>query len=186
VNKEFVVLKSTQRTCRRSFKSLSDDDHEDKIVLDEKILIEKWLDGKFEKWNSNSGHADDHSLSVQALCHWTYHYSDGKYLFCDAQGVHGDKYCITDPCIVSKIPGTFGVTDGGETMQYKWFYCHKCNKHCGNHWKKPTIAQQSVGNNLLETKKQSTYTWDAETQIKNNANKYTYDNNKLNTIDEGL
>ena len=43
--------------------------------------------------------------SIQAFSHWTYHSSDGKYLFCDCQGMYDKKkgiFILTDPVIVSQ------------------------------------------------------------------------------------
>ena len=55
----------------------------------EQVLVEDYLDGKFQKWNSNSGWISHDSIdsSVQAFCHFTYHYTDRNFLFCDAQGI---------------------------------------------------------------------------------------------------
>ena len=52
------------------------------IANGEIILIEDYLKGTFLKWNSNSGWmlTNELDVSVQAFCHWTYHYSKGKYL----------------------------------------------------------------------------------------------------------
>ena len=60
---------------------------ENEMCHTEQIIVEDYLDGKFRKWNSNSGWFGtcDVNASVQAFCHWTYHYTRGKLLFCDAQ-----------------------------------------------------------------------------------------------------
>jgi len=183
LNKECVVLTSIHATCSDSPFSRKDSDHENKVLVNEKVLIEKWLDGKFEKWNSNSGWSLDDQLSVQAFCHWTYHYSDGQYLLCDAQGTRGDdKYYITDPCILSKTPEKFGVTDLGEKGQSLWFKNHKCNRFCDKNWKK----QRFDGVKSTEPIKRTSYIWDSDKSKRTNKypNKNKCHGNKLSAINE--
>jgi hypothetical protein len=54
-----------------------------------KALIEPYIE-KFEKFNSNSGWvhptAGEWGDAMQALSHFSYHYSNGRYLLCDLQG----------------------------------------------------------------------------------------------------
>ncbi|ETO33744.1 MHCK/EF2 kinase domain family protein [Reticulomyxa filosa] len=113
---------------------------DNQIMLGEVVLIEDFLVGDFVKWNSNSGWIDTmkSDKSIQAFCHWTYHQSEGKYLFCDAQGVRQkDAYVLTDPCIVSFEGGAYGVTDMGKEYLWNWFRNHKCNYYCEKDWMKP-------------------------------------------------
>eukprot|EP01084_Bolivina_argentea_P188524 324524_1 len=118
------------------------------------VLIEKLLEGDWEKWNSNSGWVSNQNLSVQAFCHWTYHHSKGKLLFCDAQGVRGENnYYITDPAILS-VDGSYGMTDIGQTGIEQWFGCHKCNMFCNKNWLKPAKTKAS-----FPITKNSTYRW---------------------------
>lgn len=73
------------------------------------VMYESYIEGNYEKWNSNSGWNGDSDLSINAFCHWTYHESGGKLLFCDAQGVRSKKQITcTDPCIMSETPGEYG------------------------------------------------------------------------------
>ena len=129
---------------------------DDEIVLNENVMIEPYLNGTFTKWNSNGGwqNPESESASVQAFCHWTYHESGEKLLFCDAQGINKfDKYILTDPCIVSNKDfardkngniineneeQTYGVTDTGREFLLNWFRNHKCNEYCDKNWAKPT------------------------------------------------
>ena len=92
------------------------------------MLAEPYLEGVFTKWNSNSGYVDDYNASVQAFCHWSYDYSNGEYLMCDAQGVRCEKvYKITDPCIVSNGQGgIYGIADCG----IKSIYCFSLEFAC--------------------------------------------------------
>lgn len=54
-----------------------------------KVLVEPFID-RFEKYNSNSGwvnpHGGEWGDAIQALSHFSYHISKGKYLLCDLQG----------------------------------------------------------------------------------------------------
>ena len=59
----------------------------DGVVLGERLIVEDYLSGNFIKWNSNSGWFRHENSMIQAFCHWTYHYSGTKVLFCDAQGM---------------------------------------------------------------------------------------------------
>ncbi|ETO33747.1 hypothetical protein RFI_03360, partial [Reticulomyxa filosa] len=130
------------------------------IMLGETVLVEDFLVGDFVKWNSNSGWIDTmkSNKSIQAFCHWTYHQSEGKYLFCDAQVilqknkliqslllqinkikcyVSFDAYVLTDPCIVSLEGRIYGITDMGKEYLWNWFRNHKCNDYCEKDWMKP-------------------------------------------------
>ena len=43
------------------------------------------------------------SWTMQALSHYSYHFSDGQRLVCDLQGGHyGEYYILTDPVIEVK------------------------------------------------------------------------------------
>jgi len=131
------------------------------ISKDEYCLIEDYLPGQFVKWNSNSGWFSEEDVSVHAFCHWTYHYSKGKILFCDAQGTKDSNYYyITDPCILSEIEGKYGATDCGDEYIQIWFQHHKCNEYCNKEWLKP-------GKTLITTaasSKHTTYVWQAKTK----------------------
>ena len=124
--------------------------NDQRIIMDEVVIVEPYLNGKFTKWNSNSGwknkEDDSEYSSVQAFCHWTYHESKGKYLFCDAQGIRKfDEYVLTDPCIVSNTinGGVYGVGDIGRQFLLNWFCDHDCrkNKFCQSDWLRPTQAE---------------------------------------------
>jgi hypothetical protein len=107
------------------------------FVMGEWVLVEKFIDGNWEKFNSNSGWVGNSETSVQAFCHWTYHYSGGKYLFCDAQGARDHiGYYLTDPCIMS-VTKEYGITDLGSEGISIWFSNHTCNKFCQKHWLRP-------------------------------------------------
>lgn len=104
------------------------------FVKGEWVLVEKFIEGQWEKFNSNSGWVGNALTSVQSFCHWTYHYSNGSYLFCDAQGVRNSVgYYLTDPCIMS-VTQEYGITDLGRDGIINWFTRHKCNQFCQKHW----------------------------------------------------
>ena len=48
------------------------------------VLIEPFIHGNFEKFNSNGGWEGGDEL-MTAFCHWTWHSSRGKYMICDLQ-----------------------------------------------------------------------------------------------------
>eukprot|EP01084_Bolivina_argentea_P135188 238270_1 len=138
-----------------------DGDKYDEAKREQWVLIEEYLDGKYEKWNSNSGWCQNPAMSVQAFCHWTYHHSKGNLLFCDAQGVRGENnYFITDPAIMSAIAGQYGCTDLGVDGIKQWFQVHKCNQFCSKDWIRPNGG----GNNSIKIQKASTYRWQTKAQ----------------------
>lgn len=102
----------------------------------------------FEKFNSNTGWTPNKSspwidgtefltLVMQALSHYSYHSTQGMFLFCDLQGgVYKDGFVITDPVIISTT-GDFGPTDLGKEGISTFFARHRCNEYCKSHWKTP-------------------------------------------------
>ena len=129
------------------------------IALNECILIEDYLPGEFLKWNSNSGWTSKEQSSMQAFCHWTYHYSDGKILFCDAQGIiTKNEYILTDPCILSVEGDHYGAADCGFDYILNWFKHHRCNKYCQKHWIKP----QGEIEQTIDVTRHTTWTWSTE------------------------
>ena len=119
------------------------------------ITVEPYIEGNYEKWNSNSGWFGDEKISVHAFCHWTYHESGGNLLLCDAQGVrNADSYAITDPAICSLVKGQYGMTDCGEPAIAQWFRGHKCNRYCDAGWNRHYSATPA-----LPVVMSSSYTW---------------------------
>lgn len=123
----------------------------------EHCVGEDFIEGEWEKWNSNSGYVSRSTASVQAFCHWTYHHSDGQLLMCDVQGVsNGMSYCITDPCICSTSQ-VYGQTDVGIWGINAFFANHVCNQFCNSGWMKPMNNRSSV---VFPKMKASTYRWE--------------------------
>ena len=144
------------------FDSTNEKNNNDQIATGEYVIVEDYIPGTFTKWNSNSGWTKSRDLSVQAFCHWTYHYSNKKYLFCDAQGVFDNEngiYYLTDPCILSNtIEGrVYGSTDLGKIHLFNWFWNHKCNEYCNKNWLLPTKQElDSVPAMIRKCKEKST------------------------------
>jgi len=109
-----------------------------------KKLVEPMLEGSFLKFNSNSGYSNGADY-MQALSHFSYQHSNGKYLLCDLQGGHyQDAYVLTDPVIMSSSnEKQFGATDLGSEGISNFFAHHKCNQFCRHAWKKPSCPQIS-------------------------------------------
>ena len=127
INKKYVLEEPELSTVRRGSSNFK---------TNEWIFIETYLEGEWEKWNNNGGFVHKKSASIQAFCHWTYHYTDGDVLFCDAQGVRAEyKYYITDPALHSKWQ-EYGDTDLGTDGFEYFFNTHICNEFCDKNWKK--------------------------------------------------
>ncbi|KAI1333050.1 kinase-like domain-containing protein [Xylariaceae sp. FL0255] len=106
-------------------------------------LVEPMVHG-FEKLNSNTGWAESSSNPwsevMQALSHFSYHYSNGELILCDLQGAaHNDEYILCDPAIISTHQ-SYGPADLGPKGINDWFLKHKCGKYCNKNWRKPKQA----------------------------------------------
>jgi len=103
-----------------------------------KVLQEPFIQ-KYQKFNSNTGWADDSipwSRVMQALSHYSYHFTNGECLLCDLQGgVYQNGIVLTDPVIMSR-ERAFGPTDLGIKGMHTFFATHKCNEFCRGSWKK--------------------------------------------------
>lgn len=92
---------------------------------------------KFQKFNCNSGWAipSDRTYAkiLQALSHFSYVWSGGKYLLCDLQGgvdVHSKTIYLTDPAILTEQSRQFGCSDTGKKAMRNFFHHHVCNELC--------------------------------------------------------
>ena len=105
-----------------------------------KALQEPFIEN-YAKFNSNSGWADNSTQwyrVMQALSHFSYHISGGKYVLCDLQGgVYSNTVVLTDPVILSKNE-KFGLTDLGSKGISTFFSRHKCNEFCKKNWATPS------------------------------------------------
>jgi hypothetical protein len=106
----------------------------------EKVLVEPMIEN-FQKFNSNSGWADDDPTPwnevMQALSHFSYHQTSGSHVICDLQGgVYKDGAVLTDPVILSRDQW-FGPTDLRQEGITTFFAHHTCNQYCSRTWSKP-------------------------------------------------
>lgn len=107
----------------------------------EALLLEQEIHGEYEKFNSNSGWANDEVSLPQFLSHWSWVESKGQFLICDLQGHRGrpggpkwddshNYYVFTDPVVMTKRPGLMGCGDLGMDGIVQWFDGHTCNDLC--------------------------------------------------------
>ncbi|GKY93689.1 hypothetical protein MPSEU_000336100 [Mayamaea pseudoterrestris] len=123
------------------------------------LLVEEYLDGKWTKYNGNSGYVcKTRPLSkrirlvtgtvylddfLHTFSHWTYVDSNEELLVCDLQGVLNEegqtlRYRLTDPCICNRKTKQNGNkknsghrrTDLGMTGIGHFFRTHECNAVC--------------------------------------------------------
>eukprot|EP00667_Euglena_gracilis_P006074 EG_transcript_6123 len=91
------------------------------------MACEEYLPGVYAKYNNNGGWtADDERNTPQAFSHFTYFYSQGKFIIVDIQGV-GDRY--TDPQLHSQRQ-RYGPGDLGMVGMQLFFNTHLCNSIC--------------------------------------------------------
>ncbi|KAL7577468.1 hypothetical protein ACA910_004750 [Epithemia clementina (nom. ined.)] len=89
----------------------------------------------FQKFNCNSGAADQTALMAQASSHYTYHASDGSELLCDFQGGRvGNDFILSDVVLMS-VAHRYGNTDLGAAGIEIWLHSHRCNQFCSYSWK---------------------------------------------------
>jgi hypothetical protein len=116
------------------------------------LLVEKYLNGRFTKYNGNDGYVkdtdnrDEATLDlavgevkltdfVQAFSHWVYEISEHNLVVCDLQGILDLEgilpvFRLTDPAICSKKRHRYGKTDLGMRGIRNFCRYHKCNGVC--------------------------------------------------------
>ncbi|KAK3386700.1 hypothetical protein B0H63DRAFT_391816 [Podospora didyma] len=101
------------------------------------LALEPFLEGKYVKYNSNSGFvSQDPSLqnfneTAQAFSHFTFERSKGEFLVVDLQG-SATNGLLTDPAIQTRDPNRFKLSStnlGGAGIKF-FFATHKCNRVC--------------------------------------------------------
>ena len=111
-----------------------------------KSLTEPYI-ADWVKFNSNSGWADDSTIwgeVMQALSHFSYHVSSGKFVLCDLQGgLYSNGAILTDPVILSRTK-SYGITDLGELGISNFFARHECNRYCKARWQQPRKQSKSI------------------------------------------
>ncbi|KAK8044180.1 elongation factor 2 kinase [Apiospora rasikravindrae] len=96
---------------------------------------------RYVKNNNNAGwvnpSGDPWNLVMQALSHFSYHATGGRFLLCDVQGGSvGNVYSLTDLAVHSETAGRFGLTDNGKHGFVNFFKTHCCNSFCRPYWLK--------------------------------------------------
>ena len=96
------------------------------------MVEEKLSGGTWAKMNTNNGWTAYGFPTAQAFSHFTHHFSGGKVIVVDVQGmVVGNTYRLTDPAIHSNPKtGTFGTTDKSLNGMTQFFETHYCNQVC--------------------------------------------------------
>lgn len=119
------------------------------------VLVERFLKGKFTKYNSNNGYVKEAIDGVnntrtielvsgkvrleeflQAFSHWVYVQSDHQMVICDLQGVLNEEgrypeFVLTDPAIcTSKKTTRFGKTDMKLPGIRRFCSKHRCGIVC--------------------------------------------------------
>lgn len=91
--------------------------------------LEHFIEGKYIKYNSNSGFVRDDNLRLtpQAFSHFTFERSGHQLIVVDIQGV-GDLY--TDPQIHTETGTDFGDGNLGVRGMALFFHSHACNRIC--------------------------------------------------------
>lgn len=109
----------------------------------QKVLAEAYIGG-YRRFNSNSGWtarsaaADGWAAAMQALSHWSYHSTGGQLTLVDLQGgVSVNGAVLTDPVVLSRTAGAYGVTDLGADGVASFFSRHTCGHCCRPGWTRP-------------------------------------------------
>ena len=99
----------------------------------ERVLVEPYIDGKYEKFISNNGTLLFHG-TLSCFCHYSFWASKQRLIIVDLQGVRGARqYFLTDPAIHSVEDSCghgYGELDLGCVGIEAFFSTHKCEKNC--------------------------------------------------------
>ena len=107
---------------------------------DEVVAFEELIEGEFKMFIDERGHVTENRPEILgALCHFSYHYSNGEYILNNLKGVKNgpenednpNTFCLTTPCFHSKSM-TYGPTDKGENGIREFFKTHQCSAICQN------------------------------------------------------
>ncbi|KAJ9448957.1 Eukaryotic elongation factor 2 kinase, partial [Diplonema papillatum] len=131
VAKHYANLFSQHRACMHSVDFIEAYliaiDGESPGEKPEVYSIEHFLEGKYVKYNNNSGYCLSHRNTPQAFSHFTWAQSNGELMVVDIQGV-GDLY--TDPQIHTWDGKGYGDGNLGLTGMSLFFNSHVCNYIC--------------------------------------------------------
>jgi hypothetical protein len=115
------------------FIPIRNDDSMAKIKEDEWLAIEPYLDGKYEKFVSNTNKTDYKlGKAIPTFMHWNWVISKGEKVVSDIQGIEEDGYYhLTDPAVQS-INQEYGSTDLGPYGILVFLARHRHNEYCIN------------------------------------------------------
>ena len=116
-----------------------------KISKKEYMIIEPFIEGKYEKYVSNSGWINPNTDKIiHFFMHWNCYYSKGKALISDIQGVKHTKYYeLTDPAVQS-FDNEYGPADLGTFGLLQFIFTHKHNEYCiGLPWPNDTLINKT-------------------------------------------
>jgi len=118
------------------------------------VLVERFLPGKFTKYNSNNGYVRESNNGVnntrtielmsgkvmleefvQAFSHWVYVHTNHTMVVCDLQGVLNEEgrypeFLLTDPAICTSKPPRYGKTDMKLSGIRNFCCTHRCGIVC--------------------------------------------------------
>ena len=103
---------------------------------------------RFQKFNSNTGWSSEDGTEwpaiMQAVTHFSYHFTGGDMVLCDLQGGFTEEgVVITDPAISSN-DCRFGNTDLGRKGMEAVMARHRCTRFCRSHWTRPKSRDTSI------------------------------------------
>lgn len=55
------------------------------VKVNEYVAIEPFIEGAYDKFNSNGGYESPYHLLMNAFCHWTWYISGHRFMVCDLQ-----------------------------------------------------------------------------------------------------
>ena len=115
------------------FIPIKDSEQAKKIKDDELMIIEPFLEGKYEKYINNICYEGDYiDKTISLFLHWNWVMTKGKTLLCDLQGVKRKNYFdLTDPAVQS-IDRVYGRGDLGSCSLILFLASHKHNEYCKN------------------------------------------------------
>ncbi|KAH3825584.1 hypothetical protein DPMN_127464 [Dreissena polymorpha] len=57
------------------------------LKINEYVALEPFIEGSYEKFNSNGGYENAVHQLMTVFCHWTWYISGHQFMVCDLQGV---------------------------------------------------------------------------------------------------
>uniref|UniRef100_A0A1I8GBC0 PDZ domain-containing protein n=1 Tax=Macrostomum lignano TaxID=282301 RepID=A0A1I8GBC0_9PLAT len=153
------VYKGNVRWMLATVKQIPTGDKYEHAKVGDRILVEDFIQGIYEKFNSNGGWQSEEVAAIPTFSHFTYWFSESQFLVCDIQGVRTPTgYILTDPAVLSRQQGKFGPTDLGATGMAEFFMNHRCTSVCSE-FPTPVFNQGKRINRGRRDRHHSTYTF---------------------------